>query len=219
MKKGIGVRLGGIVSSAVFLGLAILGRGGWNAFFAVSALRTIVAVTLLLVIAGLFTEISLSSGTREDVANRWVLWVFSAVGLALAFFPAYTDRINFLTFGGDEVRWAGVALYIVGGVLRMYPVFVLKNRFSGLVAIQPGHQLVTSGIYSVMRNPSYLGLVVNALGWGLAFRSEVGVLLALVNVPPLVARMHSEERLLESEFGAEYRDYAARTKRLIPGIY
>jgi protein-S-isoprenylcysteine O-methyltransferase Ste14 len=31
--------------------------------------------------------------------------------------------------------------------------------------------------------------------------------------------MHSEERLLESEFGAEYRDYAARTKRLIPGIY
>jgi hypothetical protein len=85
MKKGIGVRLGGIVSSVVFLGLAILGRGGWNAFFAVSALRTIVAVTLLLVIAGLFTEISLSSGTREDVANRWVLWVFSAVGLALAF--------------------------------------------------------------------------------------------------------------------------------------
>ncbi len=219
MKKGIGVRLGGIVSSAVFLGLAILGRGGWNAFFAVSALRTIVAVTLLLVIAGLFTEISLSSGTREDVANRWVLWVFSAVGLALAFFPAYTDRINFLTFGGDAVRWVGVALYIVGGVLRMYPVFVLKNRFSGLVAIQPGHQLVTSGIYSVMRNPSYLGLVVNALGWGLAFRSGVGVLLALANVPPLVARMHSEERLLESEFGAEYRDYAARTKRLIPGIY
>lgn len=219
MKKGIGVRLGGIVSSAVFLGLAILGRGGWKAFFAVPALRAITGVTVLLVIAGLFTEISLSSGKREDTANRWVLWVFSLVGLALSFFPAYTDRVNFWTFGGDEVRWVGVALYIVGGVLRMYPVFVLKNRFSGLVAIQPGHQLVTNGIYSVVRNPSYLGLVVNAVGWALAFRSGVGVLLALANLPPLVARMHSEERLLESEFGAQYRNYAARTKRLIPGIY
>jgi protein-S-isoprenylcysteine O-methyltransferase Ste14 len=219
MKKGIAVRLGGIVSSAVFLGLAIVGRGGWNAFFAVPALRAITGATVLLVIAGLFTEISLSSGKREDAANRWVLWVFSVVGLALSFFPAYTDRVNFWTFGGDRVRWVGVALYVVGGVLRMYPVFVLKNRFSGLVAIQPGHQLVTSGIYSVVRNPSYLGLVVNAVGWALAFRSGVGVLLALANVPPLVARMHSEERLLESEFGKEYRDYAARTKRLLPGIY
>jgi protein-S-isoprenylcysteine O-methyltransferase Ste14 len=196
-----------------------MGRGGWSAFFAIPALRVIVAATFLLVIAGLFTEVSLSSGIREDVKNRWVLWVFSAVGLALSFFPAYTERIGFWTFGGDEVRWAGVALYIVGGVLRMYPVFVLKNRFSGLVAIQPGHQLVTNGIYSVVRNPSYLGLVVNALGWALAFRSGVGVLLALANVPPLVARMHSEERLLESEFGADYRAYATRTKRLVPGIY
>ena len=32
---------------------------------------------------------------------------------------------------------------------------------SGLVAIQPGHALVTSGIYGVIRHPSYLGLVVN----------------------------------------------------------
>lgn len=69
------------------------------------------------------------------------------------------------------------------------------------VAIQPGHTLVTSGIYDVIRNPSYLGLLVYMLGWGLAFRSGVGVLLTALMVPPLVARIRAEEMLLHMQFG------------------
>ena len=68
-------------------------------------------------------------------------------------------------------------------------------------------------------NPSYLGLLVNSLGWGLAFRSGVGVLLTALIVPPLFARIRAEERLLHSQFGAEYDAYCARTSRLIPGLY
>lgn len=58
------------------------------------------------------------------------------------------------TIGGETTRWLGVVLYTLGGVLRMWPVFVLGSRFSGLVAIQPGHTLETHGIYSLVRNPS-----------------------------------------------------------------
>jgi protein-S-isoprenylcysteine O-methyltransferase Ste14 len=117
------------------------------------------------------------------------------------------------------MRWTGVALFVAGGVLRIWPVFVLGRRFSGLVAIQPGHTLVTTGIYRVIRNPSYLGLLVNSLGWGLAFRSGVGVLLTALTIPPLVARMRAEEALLLSEFGDEYDAYRNRTSRLVPGVY
>jgi hypothetical protein len=81
-----------------------------------------------------------------------------------------------------------------------------------------GHTLVTSGIYGVIRHPSYLGLLVNSLGWALAFRSGVGVLLAALLIPPLVARIRAEERLLRSQFG-EYEVYRSRTSRLIPGVY
>jgi protein-S-isoprenylcysteine O-methyltransferase Ste14 len=98
-------------------------------------------------------------------------------------------------------------------------VFVLGNRFSGLVAIQPGHTLVTTGIYSMIRHPSYLGLMVGSLGWALAFRSTVGVLLTALMIIPLVARMNAEEALLRSQFGAEYENFMARTSRLIPGVY
>ena len=112
-----------------------------------------------------------------------------------------------------------VVLFVVGGALRLWPVVVLGHRFSGLVAIQPGHTLVTSGIYGVIRHPSYLGLLVNSLGWALAFRSVVGVLLTAITIIPLVARIRAEEALLRSQFGAEYDAYRARTSRLIPGVY
>jgi protein-S-isoprenylcysteine O-methyltransferase Ste14 len=96
---------------------------------------------------------------------------------------------------------------------------VLGHRFSGLVAIQPGHTLVTTGLYRVIRHPSYLGMLVNSLGWALAFRSGVGVLLTALLIPPLVARIRAEEKLLRSQFGDEYAVYRRRTSRLIPGVY
>jgi protein-S-isoprenylcysteine O-methyltransferase Ste14 len=74
-------------------------------------------------------------------------------------------------------------------------------------------------LYGVIRHPSYLGLLVNALGWALAFRSGVGVLLAALMVLPLLARMNSEEALLRSQFGAEYDAYRQHTWRLAPGVY
>jgi protein-S-isoprenylcysteine O-methyltransferase Ste14 len=45
------------------------------------------------------------------------------------------------------------------------------------------------------------------------------VLLMAFYIPPLIARMNSEERLLRSQFGQEYEAYRARTWRLIPGLY
>jgi len=207
------------VSTLVYLGLAVFGFGGFAAFFSHPPLIVIVVATLAMAVVAMFTEGNLSAGERENRDNRWVLAAFAVSGFLLAYLPALTDRLDFWTLGGDTVRWFGVALYIAGGALRIWPVFVLGKRFSGLVAIQPGHTLVTDGIYRRIRNPSYLGLLVNSVGWALAFRSGVGVLLVALMTVPLVARIRSEEALLRSQFGAEYDAYCARTWRLLPGVY
>jgi protein-S-isoprenylcysteine O-methyltransferase Ste14 len=203
----------------VYLGLAVLGWGGFAAFFSHPALSVVAIATLVLAVITIFSRVNLSAGEREDRDNRWVIAALVIIGLLEAYLPAYTDRKEFWTLDGDSLRWLGVLLFIVGGVLRIWPVFVLGHRFSGLVAIQPGHTLVTTGLYSIIRHPSYLGLLVNALGWAFAFRSAVGVLLTVLTIVPLVARIRSEETLLHTQFGAEYDAYRARTSRLIPGLY
>jgi protein-S-isoprenylcysteine O-methyltransferase Ste14 len=208
-----------VLGTAAYLGLAILGRGGFEPFFSRLPLTALAVVFLVISAAASFAGGNLSTGTREDRSNRWVILAFSVIGLLLAYFPAYTDRKDFWTVDGDAIRWVGVALFAVGGALRIWPVYVLGNRFSGLVAIQPGHTLVTNGVYGVIRHPSYLGLLVNSLGWSLAFRSLVGVLLTALIIPPLLARIHAEEKLLKEHFGAEYEAYCSRTSRLIPGLY
>jgi protein-S-isoprenylcysteine O-methyltransferase Ste14 len=203
----------------MYLGLAIAGFGGFAAFFAQPALVTVAVVTLLLMGAAFFTEGNLSKGEREDRANRWVLPAFGVLGLLSAYLPAYTDARDIWTIDGATLRWIGVALFTVGGVLRLWPVFVLGRRFSGLVAIQPGHTLVTDGIYKVIRHPSYLGLLAGSFGWALTFRSGIGLVLAALMIVPTIGRIRAEEALLREQFGEDYDRFSARTSRLIPGIY
>jgi protein-S-isoprenylcysteine O-methyltransferase Ste14 len=208
-----------IVGTVAYFALAVIGRGGLAPFFSDPPLTALAIVFFAVSGAALFAGGNLSPGVREDRDNRWVLAAFGVLGLLDGYLPAYTDRIDFWIIDGDTIRWLGVVLFAAGGALRLWPVFVLGDRFSGLVAIQPGHTLVTGGVYGVIRHPSYLGLFVNSLGWGLAFRSGVGVLLSALMMLPLLARIRAEERLLRSQFGDEYEAYRARTSRLIPGIY
>ena len=204
---------------AAYLGLDVLGEGGLSRFVSHPALIAVAAVQFALSVAAFFAGGNLSSGIKEDRANRWVLPVFGVIGLLQAWLPGWTDRHGIWCLNGDAVRWAGVVLCAAGGALRLWPVHVLGNRFSGLVAIQEDHTLVTDGIYRTVRNPSYLGMITTALGWSLAFRSWAGIILTAALIPPLIARMAAEERLLSAQFGPAYDAYRARTARLLPWVY
>ena len=75
-------------------------------------------------------------------------------------------------------------------------------------------ELATSGIYSVTRNPMYLGLASMLVGVGL----WLGNIAALAGVPLFVAYMNRyqiqpEERALRALFGQPYSDYVARVRR------
>jgi len=210
------VTIGGTLA---YLALAAFGAGGVAAFLSRPQFAATALVTLALSTVALFTQGGIRSGEREDRGNRWVLAAFAVIGLLDGYLPAYTDRMGFWTLDGDTLRWLGVGLFAVGGALRIWPVFVLGRRFSGLVAIQSGHELVTSGVYAVIRHPSYLGLLVSTLGWAFVFDSGVGILLTGLILVPLLARIASEEALLASQFGAPYAAYRSSTWRLLPLIY
>lgn len=121
-----------IVATLAYLSLAIVGWGGFEAFFSHPALTVLAIALLVLSGVALFSGGNLSPGEREDRANRWVLAAFGVIGLLMAYLPAYTDRKDFWTLDGDTIRWLGVVLFAAGGALRIWPVFVLGRRFSGV---------------------------------------------------------------------------------------
>jgi protein-S-isoprenylcysteine O-methyltransferase Ste14 len=192
--------------------------GSWSGLLANPARRGAFLASLVLTPVAALSPFNLSSGRRADVGDLWIVPVGLVFALVAIWLPPFLDRRDRWVIDGDAVRWLGLALLVAGGVLRVWPMFVLGRRFSGLVAIQEDHELVTDGVYCWIRNPSYLGYLIAVVGWALVFRSVAGLLLVLPFVWLLLVRIRAEEALLASEFGDRYADYRRRTWRLVPWV-
>jgi protein-S-isoprenylcysteine O-methyltransferase Ste14 len=208
------------ISVIVQLALTILAWGDWNGFFSNPARTWLVLGSFLLLIAAWFSGSSgISGGEKHSSASKTILYAFGVVLVLLTLVPPYCDRRDIWVIDGDAARYFGLFLFFAGSILRLAAVFVLGRRFSGLVAIQPGHQLKTDGLYRYIRHPSYTGLIASMIGYVLIFRSMIGLLLNILLFLFLVSRMNDEESFLEAHFGDEYRNYRLRTRRLVPFVY
>jgi hypothetical protein len=97
-----GLRLAFIALGAcAYVGLAVLGWGGFRPFFSHPALVALVVVLFALSVVSFFAGGNLSPGVREARSNRWVIAVFAVSGFLNAYLPAYTDRKDFWTIDGD----------------------------------------------------------------------------------------------------------------------
>jgi protein-S-isoprenylcysteine O-methyltransferase Ste14 len=147
-----------------------------------------------------------------------VVGVCLAVGVAVPFALARDDVA--VIGGGWLPVVAGVALMICGAAFRLWAMFTLGRRFTFRVEIQHDHRIVTSGPYRYLRHPSYTGLLVGLLGYGVALDSWLSILVAvLAPLVGLLVRIRVEEARLNAALGDEYRRYTARTRRLVPGVW
>ncbi len=110
----------------------------------------------------------------------------------------------------------GAALMLAGAALVVLARRELARHGQPTDPGHPTRQLVTSGVFSISRNPLYLGGVAILAGVALAF--NLPWILALL-VPALagcyVVLVLPEERYLAATFGEEYRSYAATVHRWI----
>ena len=94
------------------------------------------------------------------------------------------------------------------------------GKFFDRLTIKSDHQLVTNGIYSLIRHPIYTSYILLFLGFCLMLQSLWGLsLLLIVCIIWFGNRIGIEEQMLEEEFGNEYQSYCSQTKRLFPYIY
>jgi protein-S-isoprenylcysteine O-methyltransferase Ste14 len=108
---------------------------------------------------------------------------------------------------------------ILGGYLIIFMVFRENSYASRIVEIDKGHKVITTGLYSVVRHPMYLGVLIMYLPTPLALGSYWGLIpMALLPVA-LVFRILNEEKVLKENLEG-YNEYCLKTKyRLIPYIW
>jgi protein-S-isoprenylcysteine O-methyltransferase Ste14 len=90
-----------------------------------------------------------------------------------------------------------------------------------LIAVSLGAAIaLTAGPYRWVRHPSYGGLLLIMIGFGLGTGNWLAlVICAVLPLPVLARRIHVEEAELTGVLGNDYRAYQAQTKRLIPGLW
>jgi protein-S-isoprenylcysteine O-methyltransferase Ste14 len=101
----------------------------------------------------------------------------------------------------------GIFLCLLGLAIGTLARYELGRSFS---VRAKATELVTTGIYSRIRNPIYVSSAIVAVGIILMFRHPV-FLVFLVLIPVQMIRARREARVLEANFGEAYRQYRART--------
>ena len=132
------------------------------------------------------------------VIKNTAAWQFAPPGLSVA---------------GPIVMWTGL-------VVRIWAIVVLGRSFRVTVEVDPGQKVIDSGPYRWVRHPSYTGILLVLAGLGLVYGNWPALAILLV-LPAgvLIHRIFVEEAVLTEVMGRNYTDYAAHTKRLVPGLW
>jgi protein-S-isoprenylcysteine O-methyltransferase Ste14 len=113
------------------------------------------------------------------------------------------------------VQWAiGLPIFALGMVFMFAILYI--NPWP---VVDERHKLVTTGFYSVVRHPMYLGEILWTAGWSIVFGSVLGLALVPVWWGALLFHSVLEEETLERRHGQVYTDYMEKVPgRIVPGL-
>lgn len=161
-----------------------------------------------------------NGGLNQQKGDKIFLLVFSILGLAWYIILAI----------GHSLGWNNSfppAICALGLVLLPISTFTILNTFaennfaSHMVRIQTerGQKVISSGVYSVVRHPMYIGAILTYIGVSLFINSLIGLIVGLILSALFVLRIFGEEKMLETELEG-YKEYEKKVKyRLIPYIW
>lgn len=155
---------------------------------------------------------------EQDDRSFWLI----VLGMIAVFYLPPTEAL-FFARSFSPLIWlqiAGLLLICLGATLLIWARRVLGSFYSGHVSVVEGQPLVQHGPYRFIRHPAYAGYLWIGLGLALGYASLAGfVAFIFLLLPSVLFRIHVEDKLLASHFGAQFDEYAHRTKRLLPSIW
>jgi protein-S-isoprenylcysteine O-methyltransferase Ste14 len=156
------------------------------------------------------------SGTRAD---RWsqVIVVIGVVGGILAGLGFATWHATAITGGEWQLFVVGLILMATGVLVRQWAIFTLGTFFTDDIRVHAQQPVIDTGPYRWVHHPSYSGLIIFFIGFGLAMTNWMSLLvLAMAPTAALVARILTEEHALLAGMGEPYRRYAGPARACSP---
>ena len=133
-------------------------------------------------------------------------------GISIAVIPGRVPN----WFPGQRV--AGT-LVIAAGAALVVSALVYFRSWRFRAALDKSHQLATGGPFRILRHPIYMGLNLLALGSAIWVPTPIVWAAFVLMAIGSDLRARAEEAVLKQAFGPSYREYCARTRRFVPGIY
>ena len=138
-----------------------------------------------------------------QVRRFWLLTVFQLVVLGYLIWVLATHKSPW-----NAQRYIGTVLAVVGVTFIIVARVQLGKSFS----IKPeAHELVTTGLYSKIRNPIYVFGTIVLTGVAMLVQKLSLWVILVVLVIVQVIRARREARVLEAAFGDAYREYRRKT--------
>jgi protein-S-isoprenylcysteine O-methyltransferase Ste14 len=158
--------------------------------------------------------------TKIDRKTRTFNTLFTELALCLSPVFCGLPALQFAGFPSTVCFWVGIVTMCLGAMLRYGSIYVLGEYFRTTVELGRDHKVVQTGPYRYIRHPSYSGMILFFIGYGLMAQNWLS-LAAAVFFPTaaLLYRIKIEEAALVEVIGAEYEEYRKRTKRLIPFLW
>jgi protein-S-isoprenylcysteine O-methyltransferase Ste14 len=113
--------------------------------------------------------------------------------------------------------WVGVIL-LAGAVLVFWRAHAdLGLNWSPSLEIREKHELVTRGIYGIIRHPMYASQWLWVIAQILLLQNWIaGPLNLIVFIPFYILRVRAEEKMMLDSFGEQYREYMMKVGGVIP---
>ena len=218
--------LASTVFSIVFFGLLLFWPAGtfdyWQAwvFIAVFIVGTMVPTIYLAVkYPGCVSAAhdALVRSQRPDWCRSSSSSASSLTVVAVGVLSALDHRFDWSTVPTSVVVLGNVLVLVGLGVAEI--VIIQNNYAAATITVEAEQEVVSTGLYGVVRHPMYVGALIMMLGTPLALDSYWGLLAVIPGVLVFVARITDEEKALRQELDG-YDEYTEKVHyRLVPGVW
>lgn len=136
--------------------------------------------------------------------------------VAYALFPTWYDKfLPIAELDNPTVKYIGLALLLISLVWTIIAQRDMKNSWRIGIDTEKKTELITNGLFSISRNPIFLGMILSLVGLFLTTPNALTGLFFVLGYVLIQIQIRLEEEFLSKEHGQNYLDYKQKVRRLI----